>query len=143
MPADGGSIPAPDRAVPLASVPGDVDHDRRAEVAWICAGRASTQPMHAASGEVKGRPDADDRAQHMRQRRGAVVAVMEVPALIVVISESRVGRSRRHVLVEDARPVVGVCGVHDREPVLDDPSYPVVPRVPGGTPRSSRSSASG
>lgn len=87
MSADGSAVGAADRAVLLAPVARGVNDYRGARIARSLSGSATVKPVHPSGGDVEGGADADDREQHMRQRTGVVVAVVEVPALVVVVGE--------------------------------------------------------
>ncbi|MFD1717241.1 hypothetical protein [Georgenia deserti] len=80
---------------------------------------------------MKGSTDADDGGKYLGQRH-VIVAVVQVPALAVVVSQPRVGGSCGHLSVEEVCATVRVAGVDDSQPLVDDPAgVLVVVRRPG------------
>jgi len=67
------------------------------------------------------RAEADDRPEHVGQRRH-VIAVVQVPALAVVVGQPGVRGGGGELCVQQQRPRVGIGLVDDREPVVNDRS---------------------
>lgn len=119
MTPDCGSIRAAYGAVLLAAVAGDVNDYGSARVARGLACCASFQAMHASGGEVQRCSDAEYRGEHVG-KRSVLVAIVQVPAFVVVVGQPGIGGRGCHLVVEDARSEAWIARVDHGQPVIDD-----------------------
>jgi hypothetical protein len=118
MSSYGRAIGAADAAINLSPVACDVYDDIATKVARCAACGAPGEATHASSGQVQCSADADDGVENMRQRL-VDVAIMKVPALTVVASQSRVCGCLCKVSIEQGGALVGNYFVHNSQPSVD------------------------
>jgi hypothetical protein len=125
--ANSRAIRAANRAILLTPVSCHIDHYRRAGIPRRLSCGTAVEAMHPSGGEMQGSANADDSEEHVRQGAGVSIPVVQMPTLIIVISQSRIGRSSGHVIVQNAGTLVGIRRIHDSEPVVNNaPNPPVV-----------------
>ena len=114
----GGAVGASHAAIALPSVAGDVDDDIAAEIARVVSGGAAMQSSHAAGRQVQCGADADDSFDDVGECL-VLVAVVQMPTLVVVVGQSGERRGRGKVLVEQSGSPLRPGFIDDGQPLVD------------------------
>ena len=117
-----GPVRAADAAVALVAVARDVDYDVAARVSRVVPGVASTESVHAARGQMECGAHANDGFQDVRESL-VLVAVMEVPAFMIMIGQPWVGGDCCHVLIEQFGAPLRHRFIDDGHPTVDHGAY--------------------